>query len=36
MNHPRRRAMAANLASGFTTTGKPAASSMGRSLVESA
>ncbi len=36
MYQPRRRAMAASLVSGFTTTGKPEASSMGRSLVESA
>ena len=33
---PRRRAMAASLASGLTATGKPTASSMGRSLAESA
>ena len=33
---PRRRAMAANLGSGFTATGKPTHSSSGRSEVESA
>ena len=33
---PRRRAMAASLASGLTATGKPTTSSMGRSLAESA
>ena len=35
-NQPRRRAMAASRVSGFTATGKPTASSMGRSEAESA
>ena len=36
IGHPRRRAIAASFASGLTATGSPAASSIGRSLVESA
>ena len=36
IGQPRRRASAASFGSGFTATGMPAASSIGRSLVESA
>ena len=35
-SQPRLRAIAASRVSGFTATGKPTASSIGRSLVESA